>query len=326
MTFSELKSLLFKQPEVFIITHKNPDGDAMGSALGLANLLKKIECEVSVVAPSEYPEFLNWMESNNEVLVWGKNNEQITYKLNRAHLVFCLDFNALHRIEEMESLIENSRAIKVMIDHHIDPQGFADFILSDTSASSTCELVYQFIVALGLKSNIDQGVAEALYCGIMTDTGSFRYPSTSPKTHRIAADLIEHGADKNKIHQLVYDSNTVNRLHLLGYCLNNFEVINEQFALFTLNKEQHHNFNVQKGDTEGIVNYGLSIQKVVISAFFREDDDKIKISFRSKNDWDVNQFARKYFNGGGHKNAAGGMYKGSLEDAVKHFKIALSEI
>ena len=276
--------------------------------------------------PSDAPDFLNWLEGTSDVLVWGKNNEEIEQSLNLSDLVFCLDFNALHRIDEMEDVVGNSSAKKILIDHHLDPSDFADYMISDTSASSTCELVYEFICNLGLKNKIDQGVAEALYCGIMTDTGSFRFPSTTSKTHRFVADLIELGADKNKIHQLIYDSNTLTRLQVVGHCLNNIEIIDDKYALFTLPLDVYKKLNIQKGDTEGVVNYGLSLKTVVLSAFFKEDEGIVKISFRSKNDFDVNVFARKYFNGGGHKNAAGGMSNDSLETTVQRFKTALGEL
>jgi len=327
MEFQELQSILNKKAKVVIVTHKNPDGDAMGSSLGLAGILKKKGCELAVIAPTEYPTFLNWIKGNEEVLVWGKNNKLIKKFIQEADVLFCLDFNALHRIDEVGVLISESNGKKVMIDHHQQPDDFVDYMMSDTSASSTAEMVYEFIEKLGDENLIDGGIGEALYCGIMTDTGSFRFPSTTNKTHAIVGKIIEKGADHSMVHRRIYDSNTQRRLKLLGYCLMNMEVLDRyKVAIIKISQEDHKIYNIQKGDTEGIVNYGLSMSHIQCSAFFREDDDIVKISFRSKDDYDVNEFARKYFNGGGHINAAGGMSKDSLEITIDKFKeIILSQ-
>lgn len=321
MEFQELQSILNKKAKVVIVTHKNPDGDAMGSSLGLAGILKKKGCDVAVVAPTEYPAFLNWIKGNEEVLVWGRNNKLIKKFMQKADVLFCLDFNALHRIDEVGELISESNGKKVMIDHHQQPDDFVDYMMSDTSASSTAEMVYEFIEKLGDENLIDGGIGEALYCGVMTDTGSFRFPSTTSKTHTIVGKIIEKGADHSMVHRRIYDSNTQRRLKLLGYCLMNMEVLDRyKVAIIKISKEDHKNYNIQKGDTEGIVNYGLSMSHIQCSAFFREDGDIVKISFRSKDDYDVNEFARKYFNGGGHINAAGGMSNDSLEITIDKFK------
>ncbi len=321
MEFQELRSILNKKAKVVIVTHKNPDGDAMGSSLGLAGILKKKSCDVAVVAPTEYPAFLNWIKGNEEVLIWGRNNKLIKKFIQEADVLFCLDFNALHRIDEVGELISESNGKTVMIDHHQQPDDFVDYMMSDTSASSTAEMVYEFIEELGDENLIDGGIGEALYCGIMTDTGSFRFPSTTSKTHAIVGKIIEKGADHSMVHRRIYDSNTLRRLKLLGYCLMNMEVLDRyKVAIIKISKEDHKNYNIQKGDTEGIVNYGLSMSHIQCSAFFREDGDIVKISFRSKDDYDVNEFARKYFNGGGHINAAGGMSNDSLEITIDKFK------
>ena len=318
--------MCIRDSNVFIVTHKNPDGDAMGSSLGLYNYLLKKEAKVTVVAPTEYPFFLNWIAGNDEVKVWGKNNTSIIKSAEEADLIFCLDFNALHRIDEVGELVSKAKAKKVMIDHHQQPDDFADYMISDTSACSTAEMVYEFIENLGDKDLVDGDIGEALYCGIMTDTGSFKFPATTSKTHRIAADLMDKGINHTMVHRRIYDSNTPSRLKLLGHCLLNMEVLSEYSAAYIqISKKDHANFNIKKGDTEGVVNYGLSIAAVKCSAFFREDKGLVKISFRSKDDFDVNKFARKYFNGGGHINAAGGMSKGSLEDTITKFKKSLIE-
>ena len=278
MEFQELQSILNKKAKVVIVTHKNPDGDAMGSSLGLAGILKKKGCELAVIAPTEYPTFLNWIKGNEEVLVWGKNNKLIKKFIQEADVLFCLDFNALHRIDEVGVLISESNGKKVMIDHHQQPDDFVDYMMSDTSASSTAEMVYEFIEKLGDENLIDGGIGEALYCGIMTDTGSFRFPSTTNKTHAIVGKIIEKGADHSMVHRRIYDSNTQRRLKLLGYCLMNMEVLDRyKVAIIKISQEDHKIYNIQKGDTEGIVNYGLSMSHIQCSAFFREDDDIVKI-------------------------------------------------
>ena len=326
MELNELKSILNNQPKVFIVTHKSPDGDAMGSSLGLAGVLKKKGCDVTVVAPTEYPKFLRWIKGNEEVLVWGENNNQIIKSAEEADVLFCLDFNALHRIDEVGDLVAKAKGKKVMIDHHQQPDDFADLMISDTSASSTAEMVYEFVENIGDDGLVDGDIGEALYCGIMTDTGSFRFPSTTVRTHRVAGEIIAKGADHAIVHRRIYDSNTQRRLKLLGYCLMNMEVLDGlKTAIIKISKEDHKTFNIQKGDSEGIVNYGLSMPHIQCSVFFREDKDIVKISFRSKDDYNVNEFARKYFNGGGHVNAAGGMSKDSLEETVARFKKIISE-
>lgn len=324
MELAELKKMLLAGAKTIIVTHKNPDGDAIGSSLGLARVLVKSGADVSTIVPNDFPKFLNWMKGTEDIIVWENQQKKSTDLIKEAQIIFCLDFNALHRIGEVGEQVGASRAVKVMIDHHLEPGDFCDYVLSDTSASSTAELVHQFINELALEKSIDEHCAEALYCGIMTDTGSFKYPSTSAKTHDVIADLIRQGAANAKIHQLIYDSNSVSRLKLIGYCLDHMEILNNSVAFFTLPQSIHHELNLQKGDNEGIVNYGLSVAHIKISAFFREDEDLIKISFRSKGELDVNQFARKYFNGGGHRNAAGGVFHEGLEQAVLHFKQSIN--
>ncbi len=326
MELNELKSILNNQPKVFIVTHKSPDGDAMGSSLGLAGVLKKKGCEVTVVAPTEYPKFLTWIKGNEEVLVWGEDNEAIKKSAAEADVLFCLDFNALHRIDEVGELVNKASGKKVMIDHHQQPDDFADLMISDTSASSTAEMVYEFVESIGEADLVDGDIGESLYCGIMTDTGSFRFPSTTTRTHHVAGEIIAKGANHAMVHRRIYDSNTQRRLKVLGHCLTKMEVLDGlKTTIFKLSKEDHANLNIQKGDTEGIVNYGLSMPHIQCSVFFREDKDIVKISFRSKDDYNVNEFARKHFNGGGHVNAAGGMSTESLEDTVAKFKKIIKE-
>lgn len=320
MGLSKLKEKLHSAKNICIVSHKNPDGDAIGSSIGLASLINTFNNCAKVIVPNEFPQFLNWIEGSDDILIWDNNPSFTENILLNADVIFCLDFNALHRIGEVGDAVSKSKATKVMIDHHLSPEDFADYTLSVTSTSSTAELVYEFIEELGLKEKISKGSAEAIYCGIMTDTGSFKFPSTSARTHEIISRLIKLGADNGKIHSLVYDSNSINRLHILGYCLDKMEVIENKITLFTLPKSIQNELKLTKGDTEGIVNYGLSIKEVQVSAFMREDEGSIKISFRSKGDFDVNIFARTYFSGGGHKNAAGGSSELSLTQAKAYFE------
>lgn len=325
MNLATIKSSILDSKLVSIVTHKNPDGDAIGSSLGLANLLKKQGVNVQVIVPNAFPDFLNWMPGVNDILNWEKSSNHCDELIATSDVIFCLDFNASHRIGGLATAVVSSKAKKVMIDHHLEPEDFCDYILSDTSASSTAELVHQFICELGFQNDIDQNVGEPLYCGIMTDTGSFKYPSTSANTHDVVSDLIKKGTDNAKVHQLIYDSSSIARLKLIGHCLNEMEIISNQVTVFSLSLATHKKLQLKKGDNEGIVNYGLSIKAIKISAFFREDTDIIKISFRSKGDVDVNLFARTYFNGGGHKNAAGGMSNENLENAISHFKTSIKK-
>ena len=318
MDINELKEQLLESNSITIVTHKNPDGDAIGSSLGLQNFLKNINITSTVVIPNSAPKFLHWMEGYQDILNHEENPQEAEKKIAESELIFCLDFNALHRIGDIGILVDKSKSVKVLIDHHIDPGNFAQFVLSDTKASSASELVYEFICLLKETKHINQAAGEALYCGIITDTGSFKFPSTSARTHEIASTLISNGVDNGKVHQLVYDSSSITRIQLIGHCLNSMEVINNQASLFTLTYEDQDKFNVTKGDSEGIVNYGLSVKSIQVSAFMQEENQGlVKVSFRSKGDLDMNLFAREYFNGGGHKNAAGGICNLTLKEAKK---------
>jgi bifunctional oligoribonuclease and PAP phosphatase NrnA len=321
MQLSEVKSLIENQSKIFIVTHKNPDGDAMGSSLGLASVLRKKGCAVTVVAPTEYPDFLKWIVGDDTVKVWGEHTDEIKKSAEEADLLFCLDFNALHRIDEVGELVAAATGKKVMIDHHQQPDAFADYTISDTTASSTAEMVYDFVESIGLDDLIDGDAGEALYCGIMTDTGSFRFPSTTSKTHRITANIVEKGADHSMVYRRIFESNTEATLRVIGHCMSTMELMNKEgVAIIKISKADHYKLKIKKGDTEGVVNYGLTMPHIKCAAFFREDKGIVKISFRSKDDYDVNAFAREYFNGGGHVNAAGGMSKDSLDATIEHFK------
>ncbi len=326
MEVLDLKKQILASNSIAIVTHQNPDGDAIGSSLGLHFFLKNINISSTVVIPNSAPEFLNWMEGFSEILNYEKSPIEVEKVIGGADLIFCLDFNALHRIGNIGTLVEQSEGVKVLIDHHIDPEAFAQFTMSNIKASSTAELVYEFICLLDGSQHVNKAAVEALYCGIMTDTGSFKFPSTSARTHEIASALIHKGADNAKVHQLVYDSSSVARIQLIGHCLNSMELINNQVSLFVLSLKDQAKFKLKKGDSEGIVNYGLSIKSVQASAFMREDEEGfIKVSFRSKGNLDMNLFARKYFNGGGHKNAAGGICNLPLEEAKQLYIESISK-
>jgi phosphoesterase RecJ-like protein len=318
---SGISSLLSTPKNIVIVTHWSPDGDAMGSSLGLYNYLLKKGHSVQVITPNEYPPFLSWLPGNDLVINHSANPERSAPVVANADLIFCLDFNSLKRIDTLGDEVAKSSARKMIIDHHLQPEDFADFLLHDVQASSTCQLVYDFIEMLGDASVVDRDIANCLYTGIMTDTGSFRFPSTTGRTHEVVAALIGAGADNAAIHNRVYDDSTLDRLRLVGYCLSEkLKVIPElSTGYFSLSEEELKRFNYKKGDTEGVVNYALSIKGIRLAAFFVERDGIVKISLRSKGDFNVNLFSREHFNGGGHANAAGGASELSLSDTVKKF-------
>ena len=321
---NKLKELLAEPKKIVITTHRGPDGDAMGSSLGLYNYLKQKGHQVQIITPNDYPSFLHWMKGNNHVIQFVKEPEASERITLEAEIIFCLDFNTLSRIDKFAPIVEQAKAFKVLIDHHQQPDEF-DFTLSDTSASSTAQLVYEFIDMFGDIDFIDQDIAECLYVGIMTDTGNFRFPSVTAKTHEIVAFLISKGAKHDKVYDLVHDNNSVNRLKLLGYCLNEkLEVLPDySTAIISLTSDELNRFQYQKGDTEGVVNYALSIEGISVAAFFVEREGIVKISFRSKGSFSVNQLARDHFNGGGHINAAGGVYGTKVKEAIEKFKSIL---
>ncbi|WP_084372186.1 DHH family phosphoesterase [Reichenbachiella faecimaris] len=316
------KALLELPKRIVITTHVKPDADALGSSLGLAGYLLKQGHQVCVITPTDYPKFLNWMEGNDDVLIFEGNEEKSKYLVENADLIFCLDFSSLNRIGELGKMVAESDAEKVLIDHHLNPETFAKYVLWSTEAAATAELVYDLIDMLGDSDKLTKGMAEALYAGLLTDTGNFKHPSTTPHVHNIVASLMELGADVSKVSHKIYDSNSLDRMRLLGFALNErLEIIEgTNVAYFYLTLEDKKRFKYQTGDSEGLVNYGLAIEGINVSAIFIEDPDKVKISFRSFGDIPVNELSRKYFNGGGHKNAAGGATDDSLEDTIKLFR------
>ena len=323
------QNLLATSKKIAIIPHRSPDGDAMGSTLALYHFLLKLDHKPVVISPNEFPDFLAWLPGSETVLIYENNRENCTKVLNDAELVFTLDFNALHRTGEMESVLSKVTVPMIMIDHHQKPDTYAAVTYSDTSIGSTCEMIYNFISYLNKKELIDKTIATCIYTGITTDSGSFRFPSTSSKTHRIVSELIDLGIQNSEIHNLLFDDNSYNRLQLLGRALQNMKVFPEfKTSYITLTQKELDEFHYQKGDTEGIVNYGLTIKGIHFAAIFIEhkDENIIKISFRSQGSFDVNQFARDNFNGGGHINAAGGKSYESMKSTINKFEDLISKI
>jgi bifunctional oligoribonuclease and PAP phosphatase NrnA len=322
------KEAISQPRRIVITTHHKPDADALGSSLGLATYLKKKGHQVTVITPTDYPAFLAWMKGNDEVLIFNQDKSgQAAQLVADAELIFCLDFSVLSRINELGELVRQSAAEKVLIDHHLEPEDFATYSFWTIEASSTAELVFQLIVDLGDQHLIDAEIADALYAGIMTDTGSFKHPSTTAKTHEVVAALIRQGANVHKVSKLIYDSSTLERLRFLGFALSEkLQVLAEyNTAYIAITAEELQRYNSQTGDTEGLVNYALSIQGVVMAALIVDRSEAIKISFRSIGDFSVNAFARNHFEGGGHKNAAGGVSYQSLEETVEKFVALLPQ-
>ena len=319
---SDIKSLLRSPKNIVIVPHKNPDGDAIGSTLGLCHYLKSYSHNAVIIAPNDYPEFLKWMPGESSILKFESHQADSESLIENADLIFTLDFNALHRIGDMEIPVKKASALKIMIDHHQQPDDYAKYIYSDAGMSSTCEMIYNFIEMLGDTDKIDADIATCLYVGLMADTGSFRFPATTSRTHQVISQLIDKGAKNSEIHNNVYDTNSYNRLQLLGRAMQNLNVIPElQTAYISLSQEELDTFNFKKGDTEGFVNYALSLKGIILAAIFIESkqDGIIKISLRSKGEFSVNEFSRAHFNGGGHTNAAGGRSDASLEETIEKF-------
>lgn len=317
------KLLSDKNLPIAIITHTNPDGDALGSSLGLFGYFKAAGfTDVSVVLPNDFPSFLKWLPWQEEIIIADQNPEVAHETLQHAKLIFLLDLNGLGRAENMEKSLRNTVAVKVLIDHHPQPENDFDIVFSDLNVSSTAELIYKFIVALGGKALIDKPIAECLYSGIITDTGSFSYSCNHPETYEITARLIKLGVDGEQIQRLIYNNNSADRIRLLGFCLSQkLRVMPQQkTAYISLTIDELKKFNHQEGDTEGVVNYALSIENIKLAALFIEKAGHVKISFRSVGSVDVNKLARNHFNGGGHVNASGGKSFENLEQTINRFE------
>lgn len=321
-----LRNLLAEPKKVVILTHRNPDGDAIGSSLALYHLLKKQGHEPVVVCPSEYPGFLEWMDGVHQMVIYDADIDLAKAEIESGDVFFCLDFNALDRIDKVGEILEPIAKPKVMIDHHLEPESFPDFLLSDTTASSTSELIYDFIQLMGWEALLDVKIGECIFTGIVTDTGSFKY-STSPKLYRTVASLVELGVNDYLLQDLITNSQEEKHLRLLGHCLfNRMEILEEyRTGIITLTKEDYARFDIQRGDTEGIVNYILRIRGIIMAVFITEQPTIVKISLRSKGDFSVQEIAQKHFKGGGHKNASGGASFIGLKATLKKFRELLPE-
>lgn len=322
-----IAELLGTPKKILITTHTNPDGDAIGSSLALYGYLNKKGHDVSIMIPDKDPEFLSWMPFHSSIIIFGDQMELCLEKIEQAEVIFCLDYNGLGRLSGGEKPVRNSRAVKILIDHHRDPGQDFNYMISITETSSTSELVYEFIAELGDQDLIDKDIAACIYTGIITDTGSFSYSCNYEKTYLITADLYRKGIDGEQIHHLVYDTYSEERLRLLGYSISEKLVVLNEFhtAYIYLSKEDLDRFNYKIGDTEDVVNYALSIGGINLAGLFSEREGVVRISLRSKGNLSVNEIARKYFNGGGHVNAAGATSYASLEETVRIFVDMLHE-
>lgn len=320
---SACQRLISDAQEIVITTHKSPDGDAIGSSHALYNALLNMGKRVTVVLPDAAPAFLQWMPGYSAALVHEETPEAVEALIAKADLIFSLDYNHLGRVGYgLEALLSKASAPFILIDHHQQPADFPTVTYSDTSSCSTAQMIYRFLWSCGWGAHINTNVAQGIYCGIMTDSGSFRFPSVTPETHRIVAHLMELGLDHAAIHREVYDTNLLDRMRLVSYALyEKLEVIPEASTAFiSLTKEELERFNYRQGDTEGLVNQALSIQGIKLAAFFREGTNEIKVSLRSKGSFDVNTLSRKSWNGGGHFNAAGGHTTESMDQVLERFR------
>jgi bifunctional oligoribonuclease and PAP phosphatase NrnA len=325
--YTQIKSTLLAAKNIVITSHQSPDGDAVGSSLAMYNFLKAIGKESTVILPDAFPVYFQWMNGADKVLFYDRQKETCDTLLANADFIFCLDYNNSKRVGLVQQALDNAKGFKMMIDHHPNPSECCDAVFSDTSFCSTAQMVYEFITHLGYETTIDALTGECIYCGIMTDTGSFRFASVTARTHEVVSRLKNVGVVHYRIHERVYDQNSLDRIRLQGFVLNNqLEHLPElKTTIVYLNLKDNSTFNIQPGDTEGLVNIALSIKGTEVAAFFREDKDKIKISFRSKGVIEVNKLSEKYFDGGGHKNAAGGQSKQSVQEAIELYKNVLHE-
>ena len=324
-----IKADLHLYQNIVLISHKNPDGDAIGSASALAQLFKKLDKKVNIILPNGLPDNFLWMPMAKDVFYYDKENTQSKNALSKADLIVCSDFNHLSRLgDDMQKYMETLSAPILMIDHHESPSNVSKYLFSDTKYGSTCEMVYKFLDQNEWLDLLDKDMATAIYTGILTDSGSFRFPKTTAQTHEIIAHLLSLGVDNTSIYDHIHHQNSLESIGLLGRALQNLKCLpKEKSCYITLSQEDLDEFSYKKGDTEGLVNYGLTIKDINFAVIFIEQKDEkiIKISFRSKGDFDVNEFAKKYFNGGGHKNAAGGRSDINMSETINYFLQKLDE-
>lgn len=317
-----LRDFLKTPRKIVITTHANPDADALGSSLGLYHFLNNKGHDIQVIVPTSYPDFLEWMPGNSLVINYEEETDKSDSFIKNCDLIFCLDFSGFKRIKNMSDSVQKSSAKIVLVDHHLNPEIKPDFNFWDDKAAATAELIFDLINEYEEKNAINKDIAECLYAGIMTDTGSFKHSNTTSKIHHTVADLIDLGAEANKVSRLVYDTNSLERLQFLGYALSQKLKVNKEsrVAYFVIEESNFDNFKLKQGDTEGLVNYALSIKNIVMAAIIIERDGEIKLSFRSVGDVAVNKFAEEYFGGGGHKNASGGISDLPLKETEEKFK------
>tara|TARA_B100000123_G_scaffold225519_1_gene174259 strand:- start:79 stop:1089 length:1011 start_codon:yes stop_codon:yes gene_type:complete len=320
LTLKSVTKLFSEKRNIIFIPHSSPDADALGSCLALYHFFNQ-ENEVNIISPNEYTEILNFLPGSENILNYERDKEKCENIFNKGDVIFTLDFNSLGRARNLSSLISKSSATTIMIDHHENPDNYADITISNSKMSSTCEMVYDFICSID-KSKIDNKIATCIYTGIVADTGSFRFPSTTSKTLKVGSELINHGVNVTEIFEKLHNNFQFKRLKLLGSAINNFKKIEGLPVVYTsiTDKDQKVN-DFKKGDSEGFVNFGLSVADILCSVLFieKKDEGLIKISFRSKGDFKVNIFASKYFNGGGHEHASGGISKLSLQETEEKF-------
>ncbi|MGB3590717.1 MAG: bifunctional oligoribonuclease/PAP phosphatase NrnA [Nonlabens sp.] len=316
---SRLKRKLETRQRIVLVPHRSPDGDAIGSVTAMYGFLIQQGHKVSMITPNDFPKFLKWIKHSDQFIDYEKQIDEANELIDQADLIFILDQNALHRTGDMEKVLSRASADFVMIDHHQQPDDFAQFVYSDPTMSSTCEMVYHFLEKMDQVDTITQEMASSMYTGILTDTGSFKFRSTTSTTMRVAANLIDLGADSEAINRRIYDVNTPSRMKLLGTALNNMVILEKyRTAYITLSQKELDENDFKKGDTEGFVNYALSLDNIVMAQIFieKEDGQIIKTSLRSKGDFDVNKVARQHWQGGGHKNAAGGKSDDDMKTTV----------
>lgn len=319
------KKLINKYDKIIIITHTSPDGDALGSSLALFHFFIEYGKQVNVIVPNEFPDFLRWMPGAGQITIAEEKLTLVAETIEAAELIFFLDFNALKRIEPLEALVKKSTAKKILIDHHLNPEVFCDVLISHPNISSTSELIFRFICRLGLFEDINKSCAECIYTGMMMDTGAFTHNSNSPAIYYIISELLQKGIDKDAIYSQVYCRCSARKIRMQGYVMYKKMHLYRDYktSLISLSYEEHQQFKSQKGDTEGFVNVPLSIENVIFSAFIRAEKEVVRISLRSKGNFPTNQFAKEVFGGGGHLNASGGEYYGTLEEALHLFEEAL---
>jgi phosphoesterase RecJ-like protein len=324
-SISYLIKLLEEKSDVLITTHYNPDGDAIGSSLALYHFLSSLGIKSTVLIPNELPSFLQWMPGVENAVIYVENPESADNLLDSADLIFCMDYNGLGRVKLFTDQLRAAKATRILIDHHVQPENEFDLIFSEIGVSSTSELLYQIVQETGHIASITKEMAECLFVGIMTDTGSFSFACNRPETFEIAANLIKTGMDVEKVHRMVYDTYSESRMRLLGHCLStNMKILPEHATAYIwLTKEDLEKYDYQQGDTEGVVNYALSIENVAVAALFTERDDRVRVSLRSKGEFSVNEFARAHFNGGGHRNAAGGDIFKNMSETLAWFETLL---